>query len=367
MNDVIDLYRKVVIQIATPYSTGGTGFYLKEANLIITNEHVVRGNRVVVVEGESLSKRLVRVIYTDPKYDLAFLEVEDQLELPIINLGSSDQVTEGDQILAIGHPFGLKYTATQGIVSSTIHEQQGILYIQHDAALNPGNSGGPLVNTEGKIVGVNTFIIKDGNNIGFSLPSNYLKDTLASFLEGVNGKLQIGSRCHSCSNLVFEKTIEAGYCPHCGAKIQLPSEVEDYEPIGVAKTIEQLLEKAGHNVQLSRGGPNTWEIKQGSAKINISYYEKTGLITGDAYLCALPKENIKPLYQYLLRQNYEVESLNFSVKGRDIILSLLIYDRYLNLDTGMALFEHLFTKADDYDNILVEQYGAVWKHEEDAS
>ena len=123
-----------------------------------------------------------------------------------------------------------------------------------------------------------------------------------------------------------------------------------------------MLEKAGHNVQLSRRGPNNWEMQKGSAKINISYYEKTGLITGDAYLCLLPQRNIKKLYEYLLRQNYETESLTFSIKEQDIILSLLIYDRYLNVDTGLKLFEHLFERADYYDNILVEEYGALWKY-----
>jgi serine protease Do len=363
MKKVIDLYRDVVIQIATPYSTG-TGFYLKEHDLLVTNEHVIRGNRKVVVDGGTLNKSLVRVLYVDPLYDLAFLEVPEGIDMPGVELGLQKEITEGDQILAIGHPFGLRYTATQGIVSNTVHEQNDINYIQHDAALNPGNSGGPLVDRDGHIVGVNTFVIKDGNNIGFSLPVNYLNETIEEF-KGLNGNIAV--RCDSCSNLVSESTIDNGYCPHCGAKVSLPSSVEEYEPVGVAKTIEEMLVKADHPVQLSRRGPNNWEIQQGSAKINISYYEKTGLITGDAYLCLLPKKNIKPLYEYLLHQNYEVEGLNFSIKGQDIILSLLIYDRYLNADTGLELFQHLFERADYYDNILVEEYGAIWKHDDEES
>lgn len=361
MKKVIDLYRDVVIQIATPYSTG-TGFYLNDHNLIVTNEHVIRGNSEVVVDGGSLNKSLVKVLYIDPKYDLAFLEIPEGIEMPGVELGKEDNVTEGDQILAIGHPFGLKYTATQGIISNTMHEQNDINYIQHDAALNPGNSGGPLVDAQGYVVGVNTFIIKDGNNIGFSLPVNYLAEAIKEFktLDGVTAV-----RCDSCSNMVSESTIDSGYCPHCGAKVNLPSDVDVYEPVGVAKTIEEMLARSDHPVQLSRRGPNNWEIQEGSAKISISYYEKTGLITGDAYLCLLPKKNIKPLYEYLLHQNYEVEGLNFSIKGQDIILSLLIYDRYLNVDTGLQLFKHLFERADYYDNILVEKYGALWKHEDD--
>ncbi len=360
MTNIIDFYRHVVIQIATPYSTG-TGFYLKQPNLIVTNEHVIRDNAEVVVDGDHFPKQLVRVLYVDVKYDLAFLEAPAGADSPEVQLGESKDLREGDQVIAVGHPLGLKYSATKGIVSNMRHEQGDIFYIQHDAALSPGNSGGPLINEAGEVVGINTFVMRDGNSIGFSLPVEYLEGSIADFLAA--GR-KVSARCASCSNLVFEDTIEQGYCPHCGAKVQLPTQVETYEPIGVAKTIEEIIEQIGHNVALARVGPNKWEIAQGSAKINISYYEKTGLITGDAYLCVLPKENIKPLYEYLLRQNYCIEGLNFSVRERDIILSLLIFDRYLNVETGLKLFRHLFEQADYYDNILVEQYGALWKRDD---
>ncbi len=359
MKDIIDLYRNIVIQIATPYSTG-TGFYLKEPNLIVTNEHVVRDNAEVVVDGGGFSKQLVRVVFIDPKYDLAFLSAPQNSQLPEVHLGTKQVLSEGDSVLAIGHPLGLKYSATNGIVSNTRHEIGGILYIQHDAALSPGNSGGPLVDKTGEVVGINTFMMRDGNSIGFSLPVRYLAATIDEYL--ATGK-KIGTRCASCSNLVFEDTVENGYCPFCGAKVQLPAKADEYEATGIAKSIEEMVKQAGHNVRLARVGPNKWEILQGSAKINISYYEKTGLITGDAYLCVLPKENIKPLYEYLLRQNYQTEGLTFSIREQDIILSLLIFDRYFNSDTGFQLFQHLFEKADYYDNILVEHYGARWKQE----
>ena len=360
MTHIIESFKDVVIQIATPYSTG-TGFYLNEFELIVTNEHVVRDNRQVVIDGKLISKQLVDVVYVDPKYDLAFLAKPQQDEMPEIQLGSNQELKEGARVIAVGHPFGLKYTATQGIISNLLHQQNNMQYIQHDAALNPGNSGGPLVNLEGNVIGVNTFIIRDGHNIGFSLPVHYLEDTLSEYLKHSG---ESGVRCTSCLNLVFEKTVEDGYCPHCGTKITLISDLEIYEPVGVNKTIEDMLNRLEHNVDLSRRGPNNWQINQGSAKINISYHEKTGLIVGDAYLASLPKTEIKPLYKYLLQQNYLLEGLTFSVREQDIIISLLIYDQYLNVETGTTLFKHLFEAADHYDNILVEEYGANWKSED---
>jgi serine protease Do len=361
MKDIIDLYRNVVIQIATPYSIG-TGFYLQEPNLIVTNEHVVRDNAAVVVAGGGFPRQLVRVIFVDPKYDLAFLEPPKEAALPKVPLDTDRILSEGDPVIAIGHPLGLKFSTTQGIVSNTQYERGGTIYIQHDAALSPGNSGGPLVTTDGAVVGVNTFLLLDGNNIGFSLSVRYLAKTVDEFIAA--GR-QPGTRCASCSNLVAANTLDNGYCPYCGARVQLPTATDEYEPMGIAKSMEEIIRRAGHDVRLARVGPNKWEIRQGSAKINLSYHEKTGLITGDAYLCMLPKENIKPLYEYLLRQNHKIQGLTLSIREQDIILSLLIFDRYFNADTGFQLFHHLFEKADYYDNILVEQYGARWSNRDE--
>jgi len=358
VKDIINFYKNVIVQIATPYSTG-TGFYLKDSNIIVTNEHVVRDNQEVVVKGEGFEKQMTKVIFTDVKHDLAFLESPQNIDAPQVEIHDG-KIDQGEVVIAAGHPFGLNYSTTQGIISNIEEEKNNVIYLQHDAALNPGNSGGPLINKDGKIVGINTFVIMNGNNVGFSLPISYLKKTIEEFQEHRD---QIAARCSSCSNIVFEKDIDNHYCSHCGAKVKLPTDADIYEALGVAKTIEELIEKMEYNVSLSRIGPNNWEINKGSATIHISYHEKTGLIMGDASLCLLPKENIKPLYEYLLKQNHKIEGLTFSIKENDIVLSLLIYDRYLNMDTGMKLFKHLFQKADDYDNILVEEFGAIWKKE----
>ena len=360
LSEIIKIYKKVLIQIATPYSTG-TGFYIKKHHIIITNEHVIRGNRKVVINGHGFTKQLSDVLYVDPKLDIAFIRPPIDAELPNVDLGKSNALIEGSQIIAIGHPFGLKFTATNGIISNVKHIQNDLHYIQHDAALNPGNSGGPLVGMDARIIGVNTFILRDGQNIGFSLPSHYLEETIKEFEQGGN---IYSVRCQSCSNVVFENTIEGNYCPFCGTKTVLPNQVASYEPVGINKTIETILKRVGHDVELARIGPNHWQIIQGSAKITLAYHEESGLIIGDAFLAQLPRKKIKPIYAYLLQQNHEMENLSFSIKGNDIILSLIIYDRYLNSESGEYLLKHLFTKADYYDNILVEKFGAIWKKAE---
>ncbi len=360
VKEIFDQYRDIVIQIATPQSTG-TGFYLKKPNLVVTNNHVVEDNREVVVEGTLFKKQLVKVLFTDPKFDLAFLAAPVGVDLPDVDLGTAAALAQGDTVGAVGHPFGLKYTTHDGIVSNVQEVMNNIKYVQHSAAINPGNSGGPLLNRAGQVVGVNTFIIGNANNIGFALPAEYLESAIADFQKMESSDC---TRCASCANIVSEKTLEnKQYCPNCGAKVLLPSQADAFVPTGIGKTVETMLARTGHDVPLSRRGPSQWEIRQGSAKIEISYHEKTGLIVADCFLCQLPKENIKPIYEYLLRQNFDIEGLTFSVHEQDIILSLLIFDRHLDPDIGFAKLQYIFERADYYDNILVEEFGAQWKED----
>lgn len=302
MKEVIEKYRQLLIQIATPQSTG-TGFFLKKHDLIVTNFHVVQGNREVVVQGEKVQRQLVEVVFADSHFDLAFLrKPQMEADLPAISFGFGKKLVAGDELVAVGHPYGLKFSATQGIVSNPEQMQLNIPYIHHDAALNPGNSGGPLINRAGEVVGVNTFIIKEGNNIGFSLPVEFLEESIQGFKKMESSSV---TRCDACTNLVSDKTIDQGYCPTCGAKVELPGDSEIYEPVGIGRTIESILKKFGCEVPLTRMGPDCWEIRRGSAKIVLTYEEKnSGLISADAWLAELPKENIKPVYEFLLRENY---------------------------------------------------------------
>jgi serine protease Do len=360
MSDFVETYRNVIVQIATPNSTG-TGFYLRDRGVVVTNHHVVEGHRSVVIEGTKFTKQLARVRYTDQKYDLAFLDAPtSEQEMPEVTLGTHRVIRERDKVTAIGHPFGLKFSVKGGIISNTREVMNGIPYLHIDAALNPGNSGGPLVNEEGEVVGINTFVIRDGDNTGFSLPVNFLHQTLEDYRKANSDN---ACRCASCMSIMTLELANKNLCSVCGSRIELPASVDEYMAAGVPRTIERIITQIGHDVALSRCGPDAWEIVQGSAKIFITYHEKSGLMSADAVLCQLPKEKIQDVYIYLLRQNYENEALTLSLHEQDIILSLLIYDRYLNEETGTTLLRDLFEKADYYDNKLVEEFGATWKEE----
>ena len=366
MQEIIEDYQTGVVQIATKSGTG-TGFYLcAPYDLIVTNNHVVRDARQATVKGRTFGKTLCRVVFTDEKYDLAFLLPPATLKnVCQITLGDYSALKDGDPVVAIGHPYGLNYTATQGSISRVDRVQQGIHYIQTDAAINPGNSGGPLVNSSGQVIGVNTFIIKGGDNLGFALPVAALKEALEQYLP-VRG--EAGIRCPSCTTLVTASTLDSGeYCPSCGTKIDFPKadEVEESSTSGIAKKIEDILQKLGNNAELARNGHNRWEVEAGSATVRISYNPDNYFIISDAHLCQLPKQNITALYSYLLQENYKLEGALFSLNGDNIVLSSLMYDLDLSVEDGERAFKRLFEKADYYDNVLLEQYGCRPILEED--
>ena len=201
--DFVDTYRDVIVQIATPNSTG-TGFFLKGPGLIVTNHHVVEGNRKVIVEGARFKKQLSRVLYADRKYDLAFLECPgDHLdEIPDVRLGVGKNLRERDPVTALGHPFGLKFSVKTGIVSGTREVLNNIPYLHIDAALNPGNSGGPLVDSFGNVIGVNTAVILPAQGLCFAVASN-----LAKFVVG---------------KLILEGRVRRGYIGIAAQTVPLP-------------------------------------------------------------------------------------------------------------------------------------------------
>lgn len=362
--NIIEQYQKAIIQIATQDGTG-TGFYLKEFDLIITNDHVIAENAEVTIAGKVFDKILSRVWYTDRKHDLAFLQAPNGIELPDVRLGQYEQMKDGDAVVAIGHPYGLNYTATQGVISKVDRIRDGLKYIQIDAAINPGNSGGPLVNMNGEVIGVNSFIIRGGDNLGFALPVNYLREALLMYIPN---KGQASTRCFSCGFLVTSANIDSKkYCPSCGTEIKLLEIPEkETEAAGAAKTIEEILRALGKDVRLAREGKNTWSVKEGSAKIKITYNAENFFIAGDAYLCQMPTDatKIKPLYQFLLEENYRINGLVLSCVKQNIVLSCIMYDLDMTKENGVDSFRNLFQKADHYDDFLKKEFACTARLEE---
>lgn len=160
-------------------SSLGSGFVIDPSGLVVTNNHVIEGADEIIINFTDGSKlKVIKILGHDPKTDLALLKVEPKRPLKAITFGDSSKMRVGDWVMAIGNPFGLGGSVTVGIISATKRDINAGPYddfLQTDAAINRGNSGGPLFNMDGQVIGVNTAIISPTGGsigIGFAVPSN---------------------------------------------------------------------------------------------------------------------------------------------------------------------------------------------------
>ena len=175
-NPLLDMFRR---QVRRPSRGVGSGFLINQKGYILTNEHVVEGATRIIVGLQSGEKFRGKVVGIDEETDVAVIKIETARELPTVTLGDSNSAQVGDWVLAIGSPFGLDQTVTAGIISKKERETPYFTsfqrFLQTDAAINRGNSGGPLVNMRGEVIGINSQIATstgDYNGIGFALPAN---------------------------------------------------------------------------------------------------------------------------------------------------------------------------------------------------
>lgn len=165
----------------------GSGFIIHESGLIVTNNHVVdKADEIKVTLAGSDHEYIAKVIGTDPKTDVALIKIDPKEPLHPLMLGDSDDLQVGEIVVAIGNPFGLSHTVTQGIVSA---KERSIgfgpydNFIQTDASINPGNSGGPLLNLNAEVIGINAAIEAQGQGIGFAIPINLAKSIVTQLKE----------------------------------------------------------------------------------------------------------------------------------------------------------------------------------------
>ena len=169
----------------------GSGVIVESGGLVVTNNHVIENMTEVRVALSDRREFDAEIVLRDPRTDLAVLRIKGGSNFPFLETGNSDSLEVGDIVLAIGNPFGVGQTVTQGIVSGLARTQIGIsdygFFIQTDAAINPGNSGGALVDLDGKLVGINSAIYsRSGGSvgIGFAIPSEMVRVVVASAQNG---------------------------------------------------------------------------------------------------------------------------------------------------------------------------------------
>ena len=186
------VYQQTFFFEMVPTRALGSGFLISPEGRILTNNHVISGSSKIEVRFSDGSRYTAKVLVADRADDLALIQIDPKKKVPFLKLGDSDALQVGQKVLAIGNPFGFSGTLTTGIVSSMgreIRNENSTLegLIQTDAAINEGNSGGPLLDSQGNVIGINTAILApSGGNIGigFAMPINRAKAMLEDFRVG---------------------------------------------------------------------------------------------------------------------------------------------------------------------------------------
>ena len=206
----------------------GSGIIIDDSGHILTNYHVVGGAtdiKVLFADGREFTGNSVKTVGTDPKTDLALIQIVGKGPFPHVSLGDSNKMEVGQWVVAIGHPRGLDQTVTQGIISAK--HRTGISdpssyqdYLQTDAAINPGNSGGPLMNLDGEVIGINAAILSESGGfegLGFAIPSNIAAYITQELIK--NGKVIRGWLGVALQNITPELAKSFGLSSNKGALV----------------------------------------------------------------------------------------------------------------------------------------------------
>ncbi|MDB2514839.1 Do family serine endopeptidase [Candidatus Pelagibacter bacterium] len=183
-----DMFKEFGTPQTRKASALGSGFIIDKKGIVITNNHVIQDSEDIVVRVDGDKEYKAKIIGADPLSDIAVLQIESKDKFTPVKFGNSDKARIGDWVIAIGNPFGLGGTVTSGIISArnrSIGLSRYEDYIQTDASINTGNSGGPLFDMNGDVIGINTAILGKGGSIGigFSIPSNSAKRVIEQLIE----------------------------------------------------------------------------------------------------------------------------------------------------------------------------------------
>jgi len=287
----------------------------------------------------------------NPKVDLAFLHIEGfENTETTITLQENIEVANTNKIYIHGYPFGMPYTVTEGIVSSVNQPMGARHYLQTDAAVNPGNSGGPMLNTQGNVVAVTTSKFTEADNVGFGIKHIDLIKEINDF-SFVDQSYRV--KCNSCDTYIEQQT---EFCSNCGNDMDI-SIWEEFEKSHFAKFVEESLVELGMNPVLGRAGRDYWEFHQGSALVRIFVFKRDYLVATSP-MNKLPKQNLKELTEYLLQDNVAPYSLGIS--DNKIYLSYRTHLSDIFSDSADIIkdnLKNLALKADDLDNFFMDEYG----------
>jgi len=303
----------------------GSGFIIDKKGLVVTNNHVIQGAEDIVVTFNDKTEYKAKVIGKDPYMDLAVLEIESKEKFQPVSFGDSDKARIGDWVIAIGNPFGFGGTVTSGIISSR-NRDIGLTryddFIQTDASINQGNSGGPLFDLNGKVIGINTAIIAPGASgsigIGFAIPSNPASKVIDQLIKyGETKRGWLGVRIQQVTKEIAE--VEKLEKPE-GALIASVAEKSPADKGGI-KAGDIILEFDGKKIDTMRTLPKLVAQTEVGKKVVVKIWRNQKLISKKVILGRLESSE-----QYKTETKEEDDSKHVEIEKLKIFIRDLTKD-----------------------------------------
>jgi len=317
----------------------GSGFIIDPAGYVVTSNHVVAEGRDILIKLSDQREYRATLVGADEQTDLALLKLETKDKLPYVEFGDSDQLKVGDWVMAVGNPFGLGGTVTVGVLSARGRDIRSGPYddfLQIDASINQGNSGGPTFNTQGKVIGVNTAIASpSGGNvgIGFAIPSNQAKQILAALRQ--NGHVERGWLGVSIQSVSPEIARAMGLDKANGA---LVAQVVPGGPAAKAdiKVGDIITGFAGETVKDVRDLPRIVASTAAGTAANVELWRDGGRRTASVHIAKQPAPDKQASAQRSDRGNDEPEGQSSKRLGAKLATVTPELRRQFGIKDGLA-------------------------------
>ena len=319
-----DMFKEFNRQTERKATALGSGFIIDRKGIVVTNNHVIQGAEDIIVSVNGSTEYKAKVIGTDPYMDLAVLQIVSDEKFETVSFGDSDKARVGDWVIAIGNPYGFGGTVTSGIISSR-NRDIGLTryddFIQTDASINQGNSGGPLFNLDGEVIGINTAIWGPGQSgsigIGFAIPSNSASHVISQLIEfGETKRGWLGVRIQEVTKEIAE--VEKLKKPE-GALVASVSENSPADKAGI-KAGDIILEFDEKSVDTMRTLPKLVAQTKVGKRVTVKIWRNQKLISKRVLLGRLEsskefKAENKP--EPDTSKYIKVENLKISVRDLD--------------------------------------------------
>jgi hypothetical protein len=321
-DEIFQRVRPSIVSIRSGISTG-TGFYVAASGIIVTNAHVVGYAREVYIVDVDRRETTARVFAVDLRLDIALLA--SSTPRPALPLADNRAIHVGERVLAVGDPLGLPATATQGIISAIrrVSRRTGVAYLQTDAALNSGNSGGPLLDEQGQVVGVNTMIAGAADGVGFAVPVEAFRALLQPFEHQLPDPLP--DPTYGCA--VCERAHSPGdrWCTGCGSRLGLQSTSEEVGQMRAGSLTANLIEALGFDAASCRVSDSVWRLETSGAEVWVDVLADGHALAFSSRLGMLPTRSPLPVLRFLAAANdRSVGPCRLAINGDNVIVAEVV-------------------------------------------